>query len=72
MSACHVVVDVTSRRACSRGETRVDKGLRGWLRNTPLHLSLVLRGYLQIRKLKVNVRHLSVVLGKEVIGEVIG
>ena len=29
VSARHVVVDVTSRRARLRGETRVDNGLRG-------------------------------------------
>ena len=29
VSARHVVVDVTSRRARSRGDTRVDNGLRG-------------------------------------------
>ena len=29
VSARHVVVDVTSHRARSRGETRVDNGLRG-------------------------------------------
>ena len=29
VSARHVVVDVTSRRARSRSETRVDNGLRG-------------------------------------------
>ena len=33
MSARHVVVDVTSRRARSRGETKVDNGLRGRRRN---------------------------------------
>ena len=44
VSARHVVVDVTSRRACSRGETRVDNGLKGRGRNTPWHLSIALRG----------------------------
>ena len=34
MSARHIVVDVTSQRARLRGETRVDIGLRGHLRNT--------------------------------------
>ena len=29
VSARHVVVDVTSRKSRSRGETRVDNGLRG-------------------------------------------
>ena len=36
VSARHVVVEVTSRRARSRSETRVDNGLRGHWRNTPL------------------------------------
>ena len=72
ISARHVVVDVTSRRESLRGQTRVDKGLRGRLRNTPSHLSLTLRRYFRIRTLKVNVPHPSVVFGRGVIGEVIG
>ena len=48
VSARHVVVDVTSRRARSRGETRLDNGLRDCQRNTPSHLSLSLTGYLLI------------------------
>ena len=72
VSARHVVVKVTSRRARSCSETRVYNGLRGRGRNTPLHLSLALTGYLQICTLKVYVPYPSVVFGREVLGEVIG
>ena len=65
ISVRHVVVDVTSRWARLRGETRVDKGLRGRWRNTPSHLNLTLRGDFRIYMLKVNVPHLSVVLGRD-------
>ena len=34
VSALHVVMDVMSQRARSRGETRVDNGLRGRRRNS--------------------------------------
>ena len=71
-SAHHVVVDVTSRRARSRGETRVGNGLRGRLRNTPSHLILASRGDFRIHMLKVYVPYPSVVFGREVLGEVIG
>ena len=72
VSARHVVVNVTSRRVRSRGETRVDNGPRGRLSNTPSHLSLALIGDFRIRTLKVYVTYPSVVFGREVIGEVIG
>ena len=68
----HVVVDVTSWRARLRSETRVDKGLRYRLRNTPSHLSITLRGDFRIRMLKVNVPHPFVVFGRELLGELIG
>ena len=64
VSARNVVVDVTSRWARSRGETRVDNGLRGRLKNTPLHLSLALRGDLRIHTLKLYVPYPLVVFGK--------
>ena len=50
----------------------MDNGLIGRLRNTPLHLSLALRGDLRVCTLKVYVPYPSVVFGREVLGEVIG
>ena len=72
VSARHVVVDMTSRRSCSRSETIVDNGLRGRWRNTPLHLSFALRGDFRIHTLKVHVPYPSVVFRREVLGKVIG
>ena len=50
----------------------MDKGLIGRWSNTPLHLSLILAGYVRGRTLKVNILHVSVVFGREVFGELIG
>ena len=65
-------MEVTSRQTRLRGETRVDKGLRGRWRNTPSHLSLILAGYFRGCRLKVNIYHASVMFGREMFGEVIG
>ena len=72
VSARHVVVDMTSRRARLRGETRVDNGLRDRQRNTPSHLSIALTGDLRTRTLKVYLPYPSVVFGREVLVELIG
>ena len=71
VGAHRVVVDVMSRLTRLRGETRVDKGLRGRWRNTPSHLSLILAGGFWNCMLKVNISHASVMFGRGVFGEVI-
>ena len=40
ISARHVVMDMTSRQARLRGEMRVDKGLRGRLKNNWYHITV--------------------------------
>ena len=70
--ARHVVVNVTSRLTRLQGETRVDICLRGRWRNIPLHSSLILAGDFRSHKLKVNILHVSVMFGMEVLDEVIG
>ena len=72
ISARHIVVNVTSRLTIPRGDTRVDNGLRGCWRNTPLHLSLISAEDFRSRTLKVNISHASVMFGREVFGELIG
>ena len=68
----HAVVEVTSRLTRSRGETRVDKVLRGCWRNTTSHLSIISVRDFWSCTLKVNIPHASMMFSREVFGEVIG
>ena len=72
IGARHVVVNVMPRLTRSRGETGVDKVLRGRWRNTPSHLNLISEGGFWSHMLKVNILNAYVMFGRDVFGKVIG